>query len=682
MRIGVDTGGTFTDVVLIDDRSSQWWLCKLPSTPGDPSIAIVDGIREIISQSDVDRDGVAVIEHGTTVATNAIIEHKVPPSGMVTTRGFRDILELARQRRPDVFDLDIPKPQPFAPRDLRKEVTERTTFDGGVLAELDAAEVESAIDELVAAGVASTAICLIHSYANAAHEQAIKEVIRRREPRMFVCASSDVLPEFREYERFSATMLNAALLPIMATYLRKLESRIKSANLSVTLHVMQSNGGLMGVEAAAERPISTVFSGPSAGVVGAARVAQTAGYKDIVTFDMGGTSTDVCLVNEGNLTVTSERIVAGWPVKFPSVDLHSVGAGGGSIGAVDIGGFLTVGPSSAGANPGPACYARGGDQATVTDAHVILGRLNQGQLLAGRLPLNGELASQAMALRVGQPLGVDAVSAAQRMIRIVNAHMSAAIRVISVKRGYDPRDFTLVAFGGAGPLHAAELAKDLGMHRVLIPRNPGLLCAMGLLMAELRADFGRTFVTPCSSPDIEGLASIYQILEAQAAEWLVREGVEPSDAILVYSADMRYVGQDYELPVQGGSAIDLPAITELVGRFHREHKRIHGYANTHAEVEIVAARVVAHAGGAQPSITPEETNTQRGDPHIGDRLIYFTDTKEPLDTPVYDRALLDAGQSLAGPAVIEQMDSTTLVLPGQEADVDTYGNIVIRNGTD
>ncbi len=681
-RLGIDTGGTFTDLALVDDIAGETRLHKLSSTPQDPSRAIIQGVQEILAGSQLQPQSVAYLGHGTTVATNAVIERKMARTALITTEGFRDIIELGRQRRPDLYNLDLDKPRPVATRDLRREVRERLQFDGSVLIPLDEEQVRSTIRELKARGVTAIAVCFLHSYLNPEHERRVKEIAREEYPGCAVSLSSEVLPEFREYERFSTTVLNAALVPVMSSYLGRLESKAVEVGLAIAPRIMQSNGGVMGGIAAGERPVNTLFSGPSAGVIGASHVSGLSGFSDIITFDMGGTSADVCLVERGAPLITNQRAVGGFPVKCASLDVHSIGAGGGSIGWVDSGGFLRVGPKSAGASPGPACYNLGGTEPTITDANVVLGRLNPQHLLGGRMAIDAGLSERALATRLGERLGMDSVTAARSMIAVVNSNIIGAVRVISVEKGYDPRRFALLAFGGAGPLHAAELARDLGISTVLVPENPGVLCALGLLIADLRADFGRTFITRCAEPDLDGLNQACRQLEEQASAWLEREQARPERSLLQRSADMRYVGQDYELPVPAPSGhLGQAEIVELVRRFHAGHEQAHGYASPDAPVEIVALRVVARSLVSKPAVSKGEAAGHDPRPAwIGTRRVYFEEAAGFLQCPLYDRVRLLPGNRVKGPAILEQMDSTTVILPGQEAEVDPYRNVLIRNG--
>jgi N-methylhydantoinase A len=680
-RLGIDTGGTFTDLALVDDSTGEAQLYKLSSTPADPSEAILQGIKEILTAAALRVKDVSYLGHGTTVATNALIEGKVARTALIATDGFRDVIEIARQRRPDLYNLDIDKPKPLAPRDLRVDVRERLRADGSVLLPLDEEQVRKVVRELRQREVTAIAVCFLHSYLNPVHERRVKEIVKEEFPECAVSLSSDVLPEFREYERFITTVMNAALVPVMSRYLGRLEQKVRNEGLPTGPRIMQSSGGVISAAGAGARPINTLFSGPSAGVIGAAHLCARAGFPDIITFDMGGTSTDVCLVEGGAPLITNQRIVARFPVKCPTVDVHSVGAGGGSVGFVDSGGFLRVGPNSAGARPGPACYGLGGLNPTVTDANVILGRQHRQHLLGGRMPINAALSEAAMLEKVAKPLGMDLITAAQGMLRVVNSNIIRAIRVISVEKGYDPRQFVLVAFGGGGPLHAAQLARDLEIPTVLVPESPGVLCALGLLVADLRVDFGRTFLMRCSTPNLGALNAAYKELDAKLADWLKREDAKRENTVVERSADMHFVGQDYELSVAvPPGELDASAIELLVQRFHAKHEEVHGYAPPDQPVEIMALRLVAQSKVSRPSFRPAaRVGPSPAAALIGAREVYFEDTT-PVECPLYDRARLAPGNELHGPAIIEQMDSTTVIFPGQRAEIDEYRNILIREG--
>ncbi|MDW8443636.1 MAG: hydantoinase/oxoprolinase family protein [Acetobacteraceae bacterium] len=678
-RVGVDSGGTFTDVCLFDEDAGTIDVWKVPSTPDDPSRAIAQGVAEGMARVGHDPSAIAYFGHGTTVATNALIQHRGVLTGLVTTAGFRDLLEIGRQKRPDLYDLQVDKPPVLVTRDLRLEVPERVRHDGTIETPLDEPALREAARRLRQAGVAAVAVCFLYSFVRPEHEATARHILAEELPDAFLSTSHEVAPEFREFERLSTTVVNAYLGPVMRGYLRRLSERLAALGMRAAPHLTQSNGGVMGVEAAAALPVRMVLSGPSTGVVGAQAIGRVAGFPDLITFDMGGTSTDVALLQGGEPRLASENIVHGYPIKAPMLDIHTVGAGGGSIAYVDSGGLLKVGPRSAGADPGPVCYDRGNDQPTVTDANVVLGTLHPTLLLGGRMPIRRELAIMAIE-RLARRLGLDTMETAQGILSVVTANMAKAIRVISVQRGHDPRDYTLVAFGGAGPLHAARLARELEIRRVLVPRNPGILCAMGLLLTDLRADFATTRLTALGKDAAAVMAAAFAGLERQARAWFEREGIPAETRHLTRTVDMRYAGQNYELPVAlPEGPIDATTLGVLAEGFAAEHRRSYGFVADGETVQLVTFRVEAIGrvrkvafssrplGGADPAAA-----------HEGFRDVWLPESGGFVAVPVFARDRLAPGNRLAGPAIIEQMDSTTLVLPGMSARVDAYENLILE----
>ena len=516
-RLGVDVGGTFTDLALYDADTNRLEFAKTPSTPDNQAVGVAAGIAELARRYGVMPEQVDFFIHGTTVATNTLLERKGAVTALVVTAGFRDVLQIGRQERPSLYDWRIRRPEPLAPRRLRFEVAERVVHTGEVLTPLTGAEIDRVVARLAAADVDAIAVCLLHSYANPAHERALGEALRRSLPGVTVALSHEVLPEFKEYERMSTTAINAYVSPVMERYLRRLEHTISDAGLKSELYIMQSNGGTMGVETAIERPVHTIMSGPAAGVIGAAAIARQAGHANAISIDMGGTSFDVSLCYQGEVRQTQESEIERLPIRVPMVDVHTLGAGGGSIAWIDAGGALRVGPSSAGAVPGPACYGSGGTQATVTDANVVLGRLGESGLLGGAMPLDAALARMAVRERIADPLGIGVEEAAEGIVQVVNASMVKGIRVVSVSKGYDPREFCLVAFGGAGPLHASELAEEMDIPRVLVPVAPGVTSALGLLVADLRHDFARTVLRPGTDITPRELTYWFELMETAGA---------------------------------------------------------------------------------------------------------------------------------------------------------------------
>ena len=678
-RVGVDSGGTFTDVCLFDDATGRVEVWKVASTPDDPSRGIAGGVAEGISNVGAVADAIGYFGHGTTVATNALIQHRGVATGLITTQGFRDLLEIGRQKRPDLYDLQVDKPPVLVPRDLRLEVPERLHHDGAVEIPLDEAAFRQAVRRLREAGVKAVAVCFLYGFVRTAHEEAASRILAEEFPEAFACVSHLVAPEFREFERMSTTVVNAYLGPVMRFYIERLADRLAGLGMIATPHLTQSNGGVIGFEQAARLPVRTVLSGPSTGVVGAQEVGRLAGYPDLITFDMGGTSTDVALLAGGTCRMASEAVVHGYPIKAPMLDIHTVGAGGGSIAYVDSGGLLKVGPRSAGADPGPVCYGKGNTEATVTDANVVLQTLNPTHLLGGRMAVRQDLARDAIE-RLAATLGMEAMATAQGIISVVTANMARAIRVISVQRGHDPRDYTLVAFGGAGPLHAARLAKELEIGRILVPRNPGILCAMGLLLTDLRADFATTRLHTLSTAALPDIADAFRTLAAQADAWFAEEAIAGPARRLTRTVDMRYAGQNYELPIPlPDGPIGPAALEALAEGFAAAHQRMYGFVAEDEPVQLVTFRVEAAGVVPKASFKPQQdAGPDAAAAIVANREVWLPEEGGFVLCPVYDRDRLRAGNRIAGPAIIEQMDATTVVLPGMAARVEPYMNLILE----
>jgi N-methylhydantoinase A len=677
LALGIDVGGTFTDLALVRLSDGAAFYYKTSSTPHDPSEAMTRGLIELLKQSGVPASDIAYFGHGTTVATNALIVGKVAPTGLITTEGFRDILEIRRQRQPHNYDIRMPKPTPLVPRHLRREIRERTYLFGRENTPPQEDTIPTILADFRSEGVEAIAICFLHAYHNPAHEARIAEAVRTAFPQAFVCASHEVLAEFREYERISTTVLNASLGPVMQRYLRNLEDSAKTLGI-VAPTILQSNGGVASTREVEKNPVRTLASGPAAGVTGAVHVCKIAGFPDIITFDVGGTSTDVCLIEGGEPLIRREREFNGYPVRIPMMDVHSVGAGGGSIAWVDSGGFLHVGPQSAGAFPGPACYGLGGTEPTVTDANVLLGRLPHDALLGGRMPIDRGLACKAVEEKVARPMGLGLEEAAHGILTILNENMIQAIRVISVEQGFDPRQFTLVAFGGAGPLLAAPLARELGLGRVLVPSDPGLLCALGLLVADVRSDFSMTRMMALDAVDMAAINASFVDLEADITRWFDKERIPPKARRIERAIDMRYVGQSHELTVKVGNGVLLPAdLTSMVAEFKREHERFYGYASE-GPLQLLTFRATAKAKVLVPPNQSAGTNGSRpATMPKSHRQIWFKEAGGYVDTPIYDRDVLGPDTKLKGPAIIEQMDTTTVLLPGQTLVTDINSNIIM-----
>src|SRR5271169_1201345 len=678
-RIGVDSGGTFTDICLFDEKSGQIAVWKIPSTPADPSHAVAVGVGEALAQVAAQASDVSYFGHGTTVATNALIQHRGAATGLITSDGFRDLLEIGRQKRPELYDLQADKPPVLVERRLRREVPERLRHDGRIETALDEAAVRNAVRVLRDTGAEAVAICFLYSFLDSAHEEAARRIVSEEFPEAFVCASHEVAPEFREYERLSTTVVNAFLGPVMAFYIRGVADRLNALGVAVTPYLTQSNGGVIGFDTAAQLPVRTVLSGPSTGVVGAQVTARLAGAHDIITFDMGGTSTDVALLQGGEARLAREAVVHGYPIKAPMLDIHTVGAGGGAIAFIDSGGLLKVGPKSAGADPGPACYDGGNDEPTVTDANLVLQTLNPTHLLGGRMHVRQDLARAAID-RLAARLGIDALAAAEGIIAVVTGNMARAIRVISVQRGHDPRDYTLVAFGGAGPLHAARLAAELDIRRVLVPRNPGILCAMGLLLADLRADFATTRLLALSSAAIGQVEMIAAGLCRHCKAWFADAGIKASAQRVALSVDMRYAGQNYELSVPLPTGAVTPAtIDGLAADFAAAHRRLYGFLAEDEPMQFVTFRAEATGIVRKADVRPSaDAGSDPRKAEFGRREVWLRETGAFVSCPLYDREQLCAGNHIEGPAIVEQMDATTLIVPGAIATVDRYLNLLLE----
>jgi len=680
VRLGVDIGGTFTDIVLLDEATGQVTVAKVPSLPADPAAALLMAVRRAVERARVSREAVTLLSHGTTIVTNAVLEGKLPRTALITTEGFRDILEIGRHLRPDMYDLFQDKPVPIVPRDLRFEVRERMTSDGTVLIPLDPVSARTAAADVAAAGVEAVAISFLHAYANPANEAEMKAYLTAALPDASISPSSGICREIREFERTSTVALNAAAMPVVARYLEVLRRRIAELLPKAQVLLMQSNGGSMTVGAARQAPVHLIYSGPAAGVLAAQFIGRLTGRDHVLGFDMGGTSTDISLVYRGAPRMTTEGGIGGYPVKLPMLDVHTIGAGGGSVAWLDSGGGLQVGPQSAGAEPGPVAYRRGGSEPTVTDANLALGRLAADRFLGGEMRLDCDAALAAIRERIAVPLGLDPIRAAYGIIRIANANMERALRVSSAERGYDPREFTLVAFGGAGPLHATALAKAVGIPWVLVPEAPGVFSALGLLVADIRHDLVRSYVARADRVGATTLAALYAELEAVGAAALRDDGIEPEQWVLQRTAELRYVGQAYEVnvPVPAGP-LDDAVVAEVVRRFHAEHQRLFAHSAPGDPVEFVSLRLAAVGRVVRPAPRKRPEGGGAATPS-GRRPVFFEEAEGFIDCPIYDRATLGRGMELSGPGIVEQMDSTTAVHPGQTATVDEWGNLLIAIG--
>jgi N-methylhydantoinase A len=690
-RVGVDIGGTFTDIVLLDD-GGRIHTKKVSSSVDDYARAIVDGLREVFGETGLAGGDLGEVLHGTTVASNAVLEQKGARTGLITTKGFRDVLEIRRIRMPRLYDLTWEKPATLVERYLRLEVDERVDAQGRVEKPLDPAEVERVLDRLLAEKVEALAVCLLNSYANPLHEMVIAEIVRRLAPDLTVSVSAEVHPEIREYERTSTTVINAYVMPIVAKYLGTLRAGLDASAVKAPLMIMQSNGGLMTEAAAAARPVHVIESGPAAGVVGAQALARQIGLGKLVTFDMGGTTAKASIVEDGEVTRATEYQVgggimhgsrlltgAGYLLRVPAIDLAEVGAGGGSLVWIDPGGGLQVGPQSAGASPGPLCYDLGGTEPTVTDANVILGFLNPHQLAGGAVKLNPARAHEVFQSRIARPMGLPLAEAAYGAHVIAAANMMRAIRAVSTERGRDPREHALFAFGGNGPLFAAGMARQLEMRRVVVPPAPGLFSSFGLLFADVEHHYVRTWRRLTRRVVPAELAEAYRRMETEALAQLAAEGFHGDATRIRRSADCRYEGQSFELtvPVVGGD-IAAATVAALEEAFGREHERTYGHrAGPDEPVEIVSLRVVGLGLPDRPRV-PDALRVDRSGPGRagGSRRVYFGPDLGWHETPIVDRP--DLIPPREGPCIVEEYDSTCVIPPGARASLDPHGNIVME----
>ena len=691
-RVGIDIGGTFTDAVVLNESTGDIRPFKVSSTPEDPSVGFMQALTRAFDNLAVEPTQVSFAVHGTTVATNTILQNKGARVGLVASEGFRDILEIAWQIRPDIYDVFYDKPVPLVPRHLCAGVPERVDAEGSVLVPLDEEAVRRCGRRFKREQVEVVVICFLHSYCNLTHERRAAQILRD-EFQFLVCASSDICPEYREYSRASTAAVNAALLPEVGSYIERLEGRLQAAQVLSGLFLMTSGGGIIASDTARENPVQLVESGPAAGVIAAAFVAEIAGFENLIALDIGGTTAKAALIENGRPRMAKEFEVGeaavatttrnkgrGYPVKTPVIDLVEIGAGGGSIGHVDPGGALAVGPQSAGADPGPACYGMGGTEPTLTDANLALGRLNPDYFLGGELRLDRRLAEEAIGRRIAAPLKMSTAEAANGLIEIANAGMTGALQLVSVQKGIDPRGFVLVAFGGSGPLFAAALASALQIRRVLVPPSPGVTSALGLLATDLRHDYVRTYITPTAEMDIGVLKSAYGEFEEKAVALLLREGVERSQIRFVREVDMRYRGQSSELRIPLRNArLDESLASELNEDFSAAHQRSYGFAVMNEPTEI--ANICLSALGSVPR--PKHREIPRGKASSeaalkAQRPVYLAPKQPPEPTNVYDRYGLESGNLLCGPAIVEEIDSTTFIPAGCSAEVDNYGNLLIE----
>ena len=718
--LAVDVGGTFTDVVLCELETGAQTVHKTPSTPDDPSVGFMSGLSEILRSQGVPHGDLAHVFHGTTIATNSVLENKGASVGLLVTGGYKYVLEIARHGTPRLANPNtwVKPERPVKPRDCL-EVSERTAFDGEILRPLEEADVIRAAQHFARAGVAAIAVAFLHSYANPTHERRAREILERELPGIPVSLSSDVLPVYREYERAITTVLNAYVTPRVSRYIDNLKRSLDDSGVSAPLSIMKSNGGIIGADTAVRQPVYTALSGPAAGVMAAVQIAETTGIENCISFDMGGTSTDVSLLRNRHPGLTLNGRLGDWPVQLPMLDIATIGCGGGSIASVSPYGSLTVGPDSAGADPGPACYGRGAALPAVTDANLVLGRVSA-EIAGGQLVLDTDAAYRAVSDLVAARLNLDVPAAANGILKIANNAMVGAIRNISVERGHDPRDFALVAYGGAGPMHAIDVANLLGIKTVVVPTHPGTTSAYGLLAAEFKNDYARTFPQRAPDYDLDGMTAVFADLRQEGIDWLDGEGIPTASHAINFSADLRYAHQGSELTIPyRRPQINREGFQQMLQDFHAEHQQLYGFS-LDQPVEIVTLRVTASGQVGQarmqpiplpthqsrPSASHSRTPTHhshspachsrspirhsrfRGNPPSptrgegrseGYRPVYFDEGSGFVDCPIYQRAGLPPGSELSGPAILEGMDSTVVINPGWQARIDQYGNCIMQS---
>jgi N-methylhydantoinase A len=682
-EIGIDVGGTFTDFVV--RKGSETYSGKTPTTPSDEATGILNAVALMAEHYGTDVRSLfgetSSFVLGTTVVTNAMLEFAGANTGMLTTKGFRDVIDLRSGFKEDHFDIRLPAPRPVVPRQKRKGVTERIDVNGKVVIALDENEVRQAVRELKALEVESVAICFLFSFQNPVHELRAREIVREEMPEVHISISSEVLPQVREFERFSTTLLNAYLSPKLSNYLRRLQARLMESGFHGQLFVKLSNGGVMSLKYCCERGVELIQSGPSGGVTATIEVGNWSGFKDIISVDMGGTSYDVCLIKDGTPNIGVDSWVNRYRVAAPMIDIHSIGTGGGSIAWIDEGGALRVGPKSAGSDPGPACYGRGGTEPTVTDANLVLGYLNPGTIGGGKITLGIEAAREAIRRRIAEPLGMTVEEAASGIFRISNAAMSDAVRFISVSRGRDPRDFALMAFGGAGPVHMGVQAKDLGIKTVLVPKNAGVFCALGCLISDFKISKVRSYIARASEVDLDVLNGIFEEIEKEPEATLASaEGV--TEIVTQRAIDIRYVGQTHEVTVPIRSRtkrVSELTLKKTLQDFHDLHEQLYSFKRPDQPVEILNVR--SDIVGTRDTLKYRSMPFGSEDPRParkGSRTAHFQ-ALGFVDVPVYDGTRVQPGNLISGPSIIEEPDTTIVIQPGQEAVLDHYQSYVIES---
>lgn len=672
-RLSTDVGGTFTDGVVLDEQSGRVVVSKVSSTPHNPAIGTVESIEKFA----IPLRDVSFLSHGTTVVINALIESKGAKTALITTSGFRDVLEIGRSNRTEMYDALYSKPRPLVPRHLRLEVGERIDAKGHVLCALSEKELEGILEVLVRQKVSSVAVCLLNAYANPEHEVQIGRFLREKLPNATVSLSHLITRRYYEYERTSTTTQNAYVMPVVRTYLDHLERELRSREFAQVLQIMQSNGGVMAASVARDMPIAMVESGPAGGAIGAAELAKLVGYENVISYDMGGTTAKTSIITGGLPETTEQYLVEGRPILLPVVDLREIGAGGGSIAWIDEAGAMHVGPQSSGADPGPACYQRGGTEPTVTDANLQLGLLDPDYFLGGEMQISSELARAAIK-KVGDHFDLSVDEAALGIVKIVNTNMSGLLQSMTVKRGYDPREFAMVAFGGAGPIHASAIAKELGVPTVIVPPYSGVFSAWGMLMADLRHDLSQTFIAPLDGADAKAVSELFGQLEGRIIRVFEKENVDESAVTITHQLDLRYVGQEHTLAVTAAAAFSEAGKLQLAKAFDEQHLRIYGHNAPEEPKEIVSLKVIGLGNVTKPTLEriPVGKKMPNSDAKLGNRDVYVGKGRY-LSFDIYRRDLLQAGNVVRGPAVIEEVTATTVVEQGQACKVDPYGTLII-----
>jgi N-methylhydantoinase A len=682
-RVTVDTGGTFSDFVFFNEDTGAISITKVPSTPREPFQAVLNGVKELVDNG-VNAKDISFFCHGTTVGTNALLEEKGAKTGLLVTQGFRGIYEVMEQTRgygPATYDLFFEKPRLLAPPYLTEEVLERVDFRGNALKPIEIESSRQAVKRLQKKGVQSVAVCFLFSFLNPNHELKIKEIFAAEFPEATLSLSCEVLPQIREFYRMSTTVINAYIGPVMANYISRLENRLKEMGITTPkLYIMQSNGGVSTFEGSTKKPVATVLSGPAGGVIASMGTCERIGINNIITFDMGGTSCDVALIHQRHPVITTQGKINQRPISLPMLDIHTVSAGGGTIARIDAVGGLQVGPHSAGADPGPVSYNRGGEEITVTDANIVTGVLDPDHFLGGRMKLDKAKAEKILQEEIAKPLGLNALEAADGILNIINVKMEEAIKAVSSQRGYDIRDFTLVAFGGGGPMHAGRIALDLGIPSVLIPLTPGVHSALGLLMSDVKHDYVRSKLAGLDELDLNEVNQLFAQLIDRAGADLRSEGFQDNEIKLEPFLDLRYAGQGYELtvpsPMPPLKVSDLKLMRE---RFDAQHELASGHKAETEPVELVSLRLISYGLVPQAKLSPSKaTGRKLSQAKTGERKVYFGKQHGMLNCQIYTRDLLEPGHRISGPAIVEQLDTTTVIHPEQEAIVDDYRNLIIK----